>query len=694
MKRFNIHSQKGFTLIEMLVVAPIVILAIGAFLTVIISMTGEVIASRASNNLSYNVQDALNRIEQDVKLSSSFLSKNNVLGTSQGYNNDTTEFTNIGGASGTSLILNMVGTTDNPISTNSAYVFLKDKPNDCASPQGNIPFTYNVVYFIKDGTLFKRTLMPTNYNDTANNVCSLPWQQPSCAPSVVDGSSPPAFCRTKDVELVKGVESSGFSVQYFNGEAATAANNPASTDPDNTNRNVALQSATTVGVAINAQQSAGGRTVERAAILRASRLDSNASSIAVVTADSAPPAPKVTSTTGEPTTAIFNWPKSATASRFTFEYQVNGGSWTTGFSNQPTQTFTVTTATHKDTVNARVTAINSVGSSGYGTSSVTIPLWTPATLQNNWVNYSVPYTSAAYTKTSSGLVILKGMVKAGTGAITTLPPGYRPAGGLIFENSSNQAAGRIDISAAGSVNFNTGGNAWTSLDGIAFMPAGTSFTPATLLNSWANYTALPATDWQNAGYMTDASGRVQLTGLIRYGTVTSGTPMFNLPAGSRPTDYMHMLNNISGGVGHFSINSIGDVLAKGYTNTYSSLQAMFYPAGRATGTDCATQWCAIPFVNGWKHYGAPYATPQYTRSSDGVVMLKGLINGGSSNGATITTLPAGFCPAETQLLAAGSNAAWSRLDIIRNTNGTCAVVPAAGSTTWISLDNIHYLAEP
>ena len=156
-----------------------------------------------------------------------------------------------------------------------------------------------------------------------------------------------------------------------------------------------------------------------------------------------------------------------------------------------------------------------------------------------------------------------------------------------------------------------------------------------------------------------------------------------------------MLNNVNGGVAHFSVDHAnGAVTSKGAGNTYLSLQSMFYPAGRATGSNCTTLWCTMSLVNGWQHYGSPYASPQYTKSADGIVMLKGLINGGSSNGIQITTLPAGYCPAEQLLLATSSNAAWSRLDIARQPNGTCIVVPAAGSTVWISLDNIHYIAEP
>lgn len=687
-------KQKGFTLIEMLVVAPIVILTIGAFLTVIISMTGEVLASRASNNLSYNVQDALDHIEQDVKMSNGFLATNTVMGTNQGYNDDATAFTNVGGASGTSLILNMVATTTNPVSASSSYVYLKNKPNSCAAPQNNVPFSYNVVYFLKTNngvsSLYRRTIMPTNYNDTTNTVCSIPWQQPSCSPTYMDAQAGSVFCKTKDILLVDGVTAANFSLQYFNGEATTTVNSPATTAPLAADRNVALQSATTVSVSIDAQQTAAGRPIERAAILRASRLDSNASGIATITSDSAPTSPKVSSSTSEPTNVTFSWPKVPTATGYTFEYKINSGGWNTGFTNQATQTFTVTSATHQDVVNARVTAINSAGNSGYGTSTVTVPLWTSFALQNSWVDYSPPYTSAAYTKTSGGVIFLKGMVRSGSGVIATLPPGYRPAMDVMYTTTSNQAASRIDIRADGTIFMSVGSNAWVSLDGIEFMPASTTYTAPTFANGWSNY----AGSWQGAGYTLDGAGRVQLTGLIKGGTTTSGTPMALLPAGYRPDAYMHVLNDSANTGAHFSIDVSGNVLAKGYTNTYQSLQEMFYPAGRATGSTCTTQWCALPLMNGWTFYGGLFSTPQYTKGLDNVVMLKGLINNGSSAGAQIATLPAGYCPAETSLQAAASNGAWSRLDIIRNGDGSCGVLPAAGSTVWLSLDEIRFIAEP
>lgn len=51
-----IKSQnRGFTLVEIMVISPIIILAIGAFIAMIITMTGEVLSSRAANMLAYDV---------------------------------------------------------------------------------------------------------------------------------------------------------------------------------------------------------------------------------------------------------------------------------------------------------------------------------------------------------------------------------------------------------------------------------------------------------------------------------------------------------------------------------------------------------------------------------------------------------------------------------------------------------------
>jgi len=57
-----------------------------------------------------------------------------------------------------------------------------------------------------------------------------------------------------------------------------------------------------------------------------------------------------------------------------------------------------------------------------------------------------------------------------------------------------------------------------------------------LLNSWVNYNT--ATH-QPAGYYRDPLGIVRMRGAMKNGTITSGTVLFTLPAGYRPSKYIY-----------------------------------------------------------------------------------------------------------------------------------------------------------
>ena len=250
-------NRQGFTIVEMIVIVPIVILVIGIFIFAIVKMTGDVLAARSANTTAYNVQDALDRIEQDVKTSGGLLSKTNInaIQSPQGMNDNTDAFENAT-ASGTALILNAYAMTGNNLDTNRGIVYTSGQPVQCDSNQinQNPPLMINIVYFVKDNTLWRRVIMPNGYNYLG---CSLPWQQPSCRP----GYTTPSFCKTQDTKLVENLQpTNGFTVDYYADGAANADTTAGSSSYPAANRQLAMGSAPTINVKITAVNNTAGRS--------------------------------------------------------------------------------------------------------------------------------------------------------------------------------------------------------------------------------------------------------------------------------------------------------------------------------------------------------------------------------------------------------------------------------------------------
>lgn len=711
MKRFVASSlQRGFTLVEMMVIAPIVILLIGAFIALIINLTGEVMSSRGSNVLAYDVQDALNRIEEDVKLSTGFLAVNNIdiSGTLQGYGGSTTTGSNINftsvdksgtGGSTRALILNALVTNANPTSQTAGLVYLANSPNSCDEIETyskNTPMSMNIVYFVDESnTLWRRTILPPGYDNAANRCGPAPWQQPSC----INGYNPASLpaCRTNDIKLAEGVSPSGFTTAYFNAASTTAADPVATTATDDAARTAALQGTPTLSVSITAEKTIAGREITSAGSLRVSRLDTNASSIAVVAPPTAAPAqPIVSNVVSDGHRVNFTWPRVATATSYDIDYRINGAAWQTGAvdADNNSRSYEVVEGTHTDTVEVRVRAKNSFDSSAYTLNSVTIPLWAPILLKGNWTDYASTYSTAAYTKTKAGLVLFKGLVKNSGSPVNneilgTIPYDYRPTGRLMFGTSTNSnVSARVDVGATGedtNIYFQDGGSGpWYSLESVRYIAAEESYTRTlpTLLNGFSNYGG----SYAPASYVQDSTGRVSIQGLLANGTRTNGTTIFNIPANLRPAKYQHHSSR-SGTFHHLGIDATSGLLAKGDGTGAYSINVSYLPS-TYPGT-----WTGLTLVNGWAWYDASsgmFSTPEYTKTSDNVVHLKGLIRSGSTTYDTvIATLPAGFRPKARILTTTTNTSVYSRVDILPD-----GQVRFMGSTNnWFSLDTISFVAE-
>lgn len=261
MSRFNKSNQEGFTLVEMLIAAPIVMLVIGGFVALMVSMIGDILATRDYNTMVYNSQDALNRIEQDVRLSTQFLTTTGTNLAQQGSDN---------GATGTAaftitstnnmLILNEPATDKNPTDPTRQLVYYANQPNACGSTQtSNQIFLTKVVYFINNGSLWRRTILPafnTNSPADSNTVCSTPWQQNSCSP----GYTADGHCLTNDVEVMKNA--SKLTVNYY-ATPASSVDVGVSGAP----------TATALGATVVGQSTTAGRSVSTTQSVRANKLN-------------------------------------------------------------------------------------------------------------------------------------------------------------------------------------------------------------------------------------------------------------------------------------------------------------------------------------------------------------------------------------------------------------------------------------
>lgn len=681
--------ERGFTLVEVLVISPIIILFIGAFITLIVTLTGESIQLREKNVATYDTQNAFDEIESSAMRANGFLYTTGTVASPQGSNNATAAFTN---TADNILIMTTAATTGDPNSTSRSLIYTGTGACDSRNPI----YSYITVYFLAldpdttsnttDRALYKRTILPQV------PACAAAWQRGSCAEAVV--SSNTTVCKASDEKLMGNVES--FNVSFFSGSTAVAREN--------------ASTANSISVSINSSKQVSGSPVTYDSSITTTSQN-------VITSDSAPPTPAPA-----PSIAWTRDPNGPTPYQTTFSWQPAGNARATnGYTVTPTiggvvqpsqnlpgsqTSFNVSARWRKEIVSISLVVNTDSGSYSYGTQAATAtPSWNDCVFsgQGGWDDYidwygGGPFTRAGYTRTSSGIVGLKGLVKGTTlnVPICTLPVGFRPkfAGEkLIFQVAACCSNwGRIDIYANGDVVPVQGNTEWFSLDGIMFM---SDTTTSTSTAPWTNRS------WQNgwtqypSGHTTlrsttDSQGRVHVQGLGSYpGTspnyiyMTSG-----LPAATNTLHYPAM----SGGPGIVQFLTNGAVQTRSSPNSYQQIQAIYRPSG-------STGWQNMPFSSGWDNYYNGFPTMQCHRGSDDVVIVQGLIRHPTDgNGAYIgDTGPCGRLRSgkgdgvEDRMILAPwtSNEAPGRIDMI---NGV-SLLSQGTAAGWTALDGFHFIAD-
>ena len=262
------RPQNGFTLVELLVVVPVVMATITIFVGTLISMSADVVKTRVENTATYETQNALDYIERDIRLSANFLAGNEFSVSSPlGYTDSSgtaNSFTN-NGTNGEMLILRGLATDRNPLDPARELIY-KDEAGCTATQKVVANYYYiNIIYFVKNNTLWRRTLLPTGA------TCGTPWQKPSCNPAVAKSTT----CIVDDVKLTDNVAT--FTIDYLynasDASSVASAKDASISITGSGGRNEILRSVSSVRVTIGVQRTAGGKSVTHSGQILTTRLN-------------------------------------------------------------------------------------------------------------------------------------------------------------------------------------------------------------------------------------------------------------------------------------------------------------------------------------------------------------------------------------------------------------------------------------
>ena len=240
------HQQRGFTVVEMLVVIPIIVVVVGVLVAALVGLLSSIVISNQRGALTYAMEDALDQIEQDVRLATKVESKAVAANWAQHFAGDNV------------LILT------HPSDTQRELIYLNSQASPCRTQadlaaklyRTNNPLTIKVVYFVQGTTLWRRTIVPSQYefnatNPSNNTMCGQPWQQSTC--NYTGGP-----CKALDTRVANNVSSIRFGY-------ATGFNQAASTTPND--------STTVVSATVDIAALSTGQTIHARGSMQARRIN-------------------------------------------------------------------------------------------------------------------------------------------------------------------------------------------------------------------------------------------------------------------------------------------------------------------------------------------------------------------------------------------------------------------------------------
>ncbi len=275
-------NKSGFTVVEMIIIMPIALILVAGVVTAMIHLNNETLVANEKAKKLADINRALGIIEKDIALSNKILSRvalydheGNEIEATKNYGSykpflaNSVKYGNISTYDNADkpthpysenqprLILNRISTITNPDSDEylKRIAHYKEGAYSGENCIYNQPVFYNVVYFIKNQSLYRRVILPAkddgkeqdtdiycSYTKNTNLIKEIPWQLPTCNKSDFVNNTYPNYCKAKDELLVDQVE---MSITYENNDGSVD-NDVINNDTDPNARNEELEKAQTV----------------------------------------------------------------------------------------------------------------------------------------------------------------------------------------------------------------------------------------------------------------------------------------------------------------------------------------------------------------------------------------------------------------------------------------------------------------
>jgi len=268
------NKSAGFTLIEIGIIVPILIVMVLIIFDALMSMIRASTIEAGKVNITYDRQIAMSNIESDLVLASVYLPEADPdypdpYDPNGGWSYEGT------GEDSRVLVARMYATTLNPLDPNRRPAFQDDNdPAGVACQPTNIfsnPVQeYNVIYFIDNGNLLRRRII-----NTSNTLCSPGQYQKLSCPSQerldeLGLGGRDSSCSADDELIASNV--SAFTVKYYGSKTSTTPL-PVYSGGTAEDRAELVTTAADAEITLTLSKKVGGNTVSSTSTLRFSKLN-------------------------------------------------------------------------------------------------------------------------------------------------------------------------------------------------------------------------------------------------------------------------------------------------------------------------------------------------------------------------------------------------------------------------------------